>query len=209
MVKGLFGKGPSRMPLTESVTRVAWLRWGLWVSSNLGLQQPWDAINLRSSGQLSVPLTVAYSRARYKQNACWKAFNPYARFSARKLLEADGKENKRAFPALHRLKKAEFSWPRDRKVLRSPEERILIEPINSRDIIITPKGMALDNQARGNTKEDSPLKDKTNYASSTNRARTRMVLLYGAELIDNCWWRTRNEVRVVKRWIGAFVSGPT
>ena len=33
----------------------------------------------------------------YKQN------KQYARLGARKLLESDGKENKRVFPALHRL----------------------------------------------------------------------------------------------------------
>ena len=64
--------------------------------------------------------------------------------------------------SLHRLEKAEFSWPRDQKVQcsRSTEERILIVRFTSRDIILTPKGTALDSQARGNTEVYSPLKLK-------------------------------------------------
>ena len=40
----------------------------------------------------------------------------YARLGARKFLEADGKGNKEAFPALHRLEKSESFWLRDRTV---------------------------------------------------------------------------------------------
>ena len=96
-----------------------------WASSSPGRHKPSTArLTVRT---LDCGIEQVSHFPEYKQNACWKAFNPYARFGARKLLEADGKENKRVFPALHRLEKAEFSWPRDRKVLRSrsTEERIL------------------------------------------------------------------------------------
>ena len=108
----MFGKVPSRHALGP-VTKVAWLK-GLWDSSNLGLQRPRGAMNPRPPGQLSMLLTGIDSHfPEYKQN------KPYARLGARKLLETEGKENKRAFPALHRLEKSEFSRPRDRKVQRS------------------------------------------------------------------------------------------
>ena len=121
----LFGKVPSRHALGP-VTKVAWLM-GLWVSSNLGLQQHRGAINPRPPGQLSMLLTgieQGLHFPEYKQN------KQYARLGARKLLKADGKEDKRAFPALHWLEKSEFSRPRDRKVQRSRSigKRILNKP---------------------------------------------------------------------------------
>ena len=110
----MFGKVPSRHVLGP-VTKVAWLK-GLWVSRNLGLQQPRDAINPRPPGHLSILLTGIEQGSHFPE---YKQNKPYARLGARKLLEADGKENKRAFSALHRLEKSEFSRSRDRKVQRS------------------------------------------------------------------------------------------
>ena len=124
---------PSRMPLSPSQ---GWPEWGggevcnlecrvTWASSSPGRHKPSTArLTVRT---LDCGIEQVSHFPEYKQNACWKAFNPYARLGARKLLEADEKENNRVFPALHRLEKAEFSWPRDRKVLRSrsTEERIL------------------------------------------------------------------------------------
>ena len=120
------------------------------MSSNLGLQRHRGAINPRPPGQLSTLLTGIEQGSHFPE---YKQNKQYARLGARKHHEADGKENKRAFLALHRLEKSEFSRPRDRKVqrLRSAEQRILIYRINSRDIILTLKGTALDIHACGNT----------------------------------------------------------
>ena len=136
------------------------------------------AINPRPPGQLSMLLTGIDQGSHFPE---YKQNKHNARLGARKLLEADGKENKRAFPALHRLEKSELSRPRDRKVqrTRSAEQRILIYRINSLVIILTLKRTALDIQGCGNTNHTvhSKYSDQlSNTSSRSPRANTNTVI---------------------------------